>query len=112
MITVPERFRSPVRAVVQRLVDRDYEGLARDGVVVGGGDIGYWIEDYPAVLASLPDEAWDLSKAGHVEGRPGCYWFVLDLWTAEEGRSDLSMEGEILETADGITVLVHDVHVL
>jgi hypothetical protein len=57
--------------------------------------IGTWIEDYPATLISLPDEAWAHAERGRCVDDPNSWWVVIDLWTAEEGHSDLTMEATV-----------------
>ena len=105
----------------------DYEGLKRDGIdPCEDCDLGLWIREYgrapgtaepgapsPATLVPLPEEAWDTAKVVHEDPGPPRVWaVVVDLWTAEEGRSDLSMEAEVTETANGLSVVVSDIHVM
>jgi len=109
---------------VDRLVAGDYEGLKRDGIdPFPEADLGLWIREYGrapgsdepgrATLVPLPDEAWESAEAICVAPGPPRVWaFVVDLWTAEEGRSDLSMEGEVTETPNGLAVVVSDIHVM
>ena len=64
-----------------------------------------YLADYGATLVSLPEETWDSSVciwSGH-------HWDVLvDLWTHEEGRSDLVMHAHV---AQSDIVSVHAVYV-
>ena len=114
---VRERWRPVLTEIVHRLVVGDYDGLARDGIVAGTDDprdagIGLWIEEYPATLVDLPPGAWAYSDHGPIEGAAGAWWVIVDLWTAEEGRSDLSMEATVWDDGRTITVKVHAVHVM
>jgi hypothetical protein len=102
---------------VHRLVVGDYAGLATDGLVSHTADpqdpsIGHWIEAYPATLVALPPAAWAYSDHGPIEAEPGAWWVVVDLWTAEEGRSDLSMEATVWDDGSDPRVQVHTVHVM
>lgn len=95
----------------------DYAGLAADGLVSFTDDptdtsIGRWIEDYPARLVDLPAEAWDYSEHGAWVNAPGSWWVIVDLWTAEESRSDLSMEATVWDDGTAIVVKVDNVHVM
>ncbi len=112
---VPERFRPVITAAVDRLVAKDYAGLRADGLVAGSNDpdddsVGLWIEQYPATLVPLPPEAWEHAMAGETV-EPRVWWVTVDLWTAEEGRSDLTLEGHILDR-DPPVLTIDDVHVL
>ncbi len=112
---VPERWRPELAEVVRRLAAGDYEGLVRDGLAdppagAEDGGLGYWIERHPARLVELPDEAWAYSE--HFPIGPGEWGVVVDLWTAEEGRSDLSLEATVRDDGERIQVRVTGVRVL
>jgi hypothetical protein len=111
-------------AVVDRLVAGDYEGLKRDGIhPFSESDLGLWIREYGhapgsdeprrATLVPLPDEAWEVAEVVFDDPGPPRVWgFIVDLWTAEEGRSDLSMEGAVTETTTGLAVVISNIHVM
>jgi len=63
-------------------------------------------------LVPLPTEAWDLSDHGRVEVEPETWWVVVPLWTAGEGRSDLSLEATIRERSGQVSIEIDNVHVL
>ncbi|MCA9598858.1 MAG: hypothetical protein KC776_36350 [Myxococcales bacterium] len=66
------------------------------------------ITAYGADLRALPDDAWLTSCAQWT----GANWEVLvDLWTAEEGPSDLVLHALVAESADGFRFTVHLVYV-
>ena len=114
---VPEEWRLAIVDIVNRLVAKDYAGLTRDGFVSYSDDpddasIGMWIEDYPATLVPLPKEAWEFADRGRVISLPDTWWVVVDLWTAEEGRSDLSMEVTALERGEQVEFVIDGVHVM
>jgi hypothetical protein len=114
---IPIEWRSTFERLVHRLVIGDYAGLARDGVVsaTSGPDdasIGTWIERYPWTLIDLPEEAWAFSDHYPIETEPRIWYVRLDLWTAEEGRGDLSLEARVWEVGLGIKVLIDEVHVM
>jgi len=53
-----------------------------------------YIEDYGEELIELPEETWETS----VYIYHGNYWNALiDLWTKEEGLSDLVLKAEVRE---------------
>ena len=66
-------------------------------------DIQASIEDYGDRLVALPGAAWDSSV--HIWS--GEYWDVLvDLYTEEEGASDLVLKVRIYEASDGYQYVV------
>ena len=114
---VPVAWRPAIESVVERLAAKDYAGLARDGLVSHSAQandpgIGTWLEDYPATLTRLPAEAWDHAERGRLSNSPEAWWVVVDLWTAEEGRSDLSMEATVQEVDGKVRVVIDNVHVM
>jgi hypothetical protein len=114
---VPERWQPVLGSIIHRLVIGDYAGLAADGLVSYTSDptdtrIGRWIEDYPAHLVDLPAEAWAYSEHGPRVGVPQSWWVIVDLWTAEEGRGDLSMEATVWDDGSSVVAKVDNVHVM
>jgi hypothetical protein len=66
------------------------------------------IEHYGARLTSLPDDAWRTSVCQWMLG----YWDVLiDLFTEEEGASDLVLFVRVYELAKGYEFQIESVHV-
>jgi hypothetical protein len=67
-----------------------------------------YVQDYGAKLVALPGETWDSS----VCIRSGDRWDALvDLWTEEEGRSDLVLHAHVVPTGSAFVVEVHAVYV-
>jgi hypothetical protein len=66
------------------------------------------VAEYGATLVELPTDSWQTSIAQWY----GTHWDVLvDLWTAEEGRSDLVLAGKIVESQAGPRFIIHMVYV-
>lgn len=113
---VPERWRPVVAGVVRRLAAGDFAGLVRDGVAPtreGPDDLGFehWLVEYPATLVDLPDEAWPFTD--HEPTDEAEVWDVsVDLWTAEEGRSDLTLEGQVRDDGSAVTLRIERIHTL
>ncbi|GAA2194491.1 DUF7668 domain-containing protein [Micromonospora lupini] len=113
-VPIPEVWRPTLRAIVDSLVRRD--------TVVGAGLPSVdpvspetsqlclqAIDDYgDATLISLPDESWDTSVACWYGDRWRC---LIDLWTAEDGRSDLVLDVDVFESGPGYRFSVHLVYV-
>lgn len=99
--------------IVRAFVEGDYSlshGVrhVRQVSVQAANQIRDYVADYGATLMELPEEAWQTSCAQWMHA----YWDVLiDLWTAEEGRSDLVLAARVFETDGGFQVEVHSVHV-
>jgi hypothetical protein len=106
-------WRPMLRDVVRCFVAGDY-GLVRGvpGVEPVSAatveQIRNYVSDYGATLVELPDDTWETSVAQWMEG----HWDILvDLWTAEEGRSDMVLDCEVVETATGPRITIHTVYV-
>lgn len=96
---IPERWRARLRDVIHRLVERDYEGLQEDGVIVHLGSSGDMvkdpIEDYHDPLVDLPEHGWSWAEHGPAYDGPGVYWVSIPMWTEHQGLSDLTLQGEV-----------------
>ena len=110
---VPESWRPNLEPIVAAFADCDH-GLARGVARVEpvsaetAEQIQQSLADYGATLTALPPETWDSSVAA----RAGSRWDVLvDLWTEEEGRSDLVLHAQVAVDDDGPRVAVYLVYV-
>lgn len=72
------------------------------------------VSQYPGTLVPLPDDAIALLDAVPISGTDSTSWNIVQpLFTAEEGRSDLSLLLTITANANGgYVVCVDDIHVL
>ena len=102
-------WRPMLREVVRRFAEGDYH-LAQgvSGVepvsAVTAEQVRDYLADYGATLVELPDDTWQTSVAQWME----THWdIVADLWTAGEGRSDLVLEGKVVETSTGPRLTIH-----
>lgn len=106
-------WRPVFRAIVDAFVDHDYmlaNGI--DSVEPVSSDtatqIREYVDSYGATLVNLSDETWNSSVAQWMGG----HWDVLvDLWTAEEGRSDLVLDSRVQETDSGYSIEISSVYV-
>ena len=111
---VPELWRPTFSALVDSLVER--------APTIGGGlpevepvpdavreQCLSAVDNYGDVdLVPLPQETWKSS----VTAWQGDHWLCLiDLWTEQEGRSDLVLEAEVRERALGFRFTVNMVYV-
>jgi hypothetical protein len=67
-----------------------------------------YVADYGARMVDLPADSWQTSVAQWY----GTHWDILvDLWTAEEGPSDLVLAGRVVESSAGPRLTIHWVYV-
>lgn len=106
-------WRPMLREVVRRFALGDYH-LAQGvpGVepvsAATAEQVRDYLAEYGATLVELPEDTWQTSVAQWME----THWDILvDLWTAEEGRSDLVLDGKVVETSTGPRLTIHMVYV-
>ena len=109
---VPSEWRSRLESIADALKDRNYglNGLEDvdplDGATAAG--IAENIEAYGGALTSLPEESWKTSVCQWQLN----FWEVLvDLFTEQEGRSDLALNVSVFERGDGFVFKVRFVYV-
>lgn len=110
---IPSAWRKTLREIVEAFKEGDFH-LNRDiaGVrKLPSGDaerIANNIKGYGARLASLPDDTWETSACQWMRG----YWDALiDLYTVEEGPSDLTLSVRVYEAGEGYDFQIESVHV-
>lgn len=111
---VPEDWRAELVDVVSALAEGDYT-LSSLGDPVHEIDestamqIREAIEDYGATLAPLPEEAWQYAEAMWRVGDE--YDVMVNLWTEEDGRSDLVLAATVIGEDSNIEIDVKLVYV-
>jgi len=108
-------FTSAVKRIVAMLVVGNYEELARitNEVRLDAESIERAVHEYGRKLVMPPSEAFDELDAIQIMNQVPCKWSVrMDLWTREEGRSDLSLDLTLIQYGDNYSVEVNDIHVL
>ena len=110
---IPTAWRATLRAIVSAFVKGDY-GLEAGvpGVEAITPATALHIQDsvraYGATLVELPDATWESSV---------CMWYephwdaLVELWTQDEGRSDLALSVRVTEADNGFRFTVHMVYV-
>jgi RecB family endonuclease NucS len=113
-VPIPEKLRPALRSIVDELVKGNYAALERDGRAgrVGAEGLQRAITEYRRHLVDLPEEAFAISDAYERKNQPGTWTVALNLWTAEEGRSDLTLSATVNEVGDDVKVEIDDLHVL
>ena len=110
------KLKATVQRVVSLLARGEYEALERltNGERLTAAEIREGVRDYGGSLVLPPDEAFDNLDVVEIEGEQPRAWGVrVDLWTAEEGRSDLTLELTLREGAEEVYgVEIDNVHAL
>src|SRR5471030_1211420 len=110
---IPTVWRPAFCRIVDAFIKGDY--LLKDGVAgvdavseETASHIQSYLSDYGATLKSLPDETWNSSVCIWT----GSHWDVLvDLYTNEEGASDLVLSARVTETSHKFKIAIQMVYV-
>lgn len=71
------------------------------------------VSHYPGRLVAIPEHGYDYVHLGvRDEASGGGWWVDIDLWTEEEGRSDLTAQFTAARVGDGFRFELKNVHVL
>lgn len=110
---VPSEWRMVLTKIADAIKDEDFNAMRRlDGVRSLSSEREAKIVDsirrYGAHLAALPNETWNTSMCMWM----GDYWDVIvDLYTVEEGASDLVLAVRVYEEGPHYAFDVHYVYV-
>jgi hypothetical protein len=112
-LPVPTEWRNPLTDIVECLASGEFNKLSSlPAVTLEGGwgwqDIETYVRAYGRKLTSLPEESWRTSIYLWMGG----YWDVLvDLFTVEEGSSDLVLFVRVHPKEDSYIFQIDSVHV-
>jgi hypothetical protein len=110
---IPESWRPVLERIVETLTQGDYEISTPLAFVAPlststAEQIREYIADYGETLIDLPNETWHTSVCQWME----THWDLLvDLWTAESGRSDLVLAVRVFEGDGDYRFEIDSVHV-
>jgi hypothetical protein len=108
---IPATWRPTLREIVARLAGLEYSLRGLSSVDVSpttASQIEQYVIDYGETLIELPDESWTSSVTQWM----GSHWDALvDLWTAESGKSDLVLSVRVFEEGKGFRFEVNGVYV-
>lgn len=110
---IPSAWRPILKNIIDAFVRHDYrlaDGVAGVAPVSEetATQIRTYIQEYGAKLVSLPQESWATSVCIWM----GDHWDALiDLWTEEEGSSDLVLQVHVSEVDSEFLVTVYMVYV-
>ena len=116
MACIDERIAQATRRIIELLVRCDYDAIEKysGGVRLKAVDLAKAVHDYGQKLVRPPLSDLENLDIIEVESADPKRWSVrFDLWTVEEGRSDLSIELTLIDNgSDELTVEVDNLHVL
>ncbi|MGQ7249270.1 DUF7668 domain-containing protein [Halomonas sp. V046] len=105
-----------VRKIVDQLVQKQYSSLEKetDGIRLTSKEISNAVDGYGRNLIQPPNSAFSDIDAIKVDIADADTWSIrFDLWTEQEGRSDLSLEATLIKSADKkIRIELDDIHVM
>ena len=107
-------IKKAVKEVVDLLVAREYDRVVQitGGFHLSSEDMARAVKDYGRTLQTLPADAYDRLDVIQVRNVSVPTWSVrVDLWSEEEGRSDLSAEMTVIQDGDSMRVELDDIHV-
>ena len=113
-MTVETQCMDPIRALVDTLAKGHFDQLERDGRSgrLFAHELKEVLHAYGQTIITLPDEAFRLAEAYPVKGQHATWAVDVPLWTAEEGRSDLTLSLTVADRQDGVHLAIDDLHTL
>ncbi len=96
------------------LADGDYESIMErcPASRITGDDLRTAVRDYGRRVIAPPADYAHVNMGEVEEAAVPTWWVVADLWTEEEGRSDLSLELTIAFAPGGPVIEIDNLHVL
>ena len=111
-----DKIKNTVVYIVNLIVNCNYDEIVRltNGVRLQSEHIKDAINEYGKTIISPPDNAYEDLDIIEIENVSPQKWSVrFDLWTKEEGRSDLSIELTLINTNEDLLNIEFDnIHVL
>jgi len=110
------RLSRTVQEIVACLVKGDYDYLERqtDSTRLTKEEMQTAVNEYPGTLVLPPERSFENIDVIEIEGTAPTEWSGrFDLWTAEDGRSDLTLELNLIENNKELyDVRIDNIHVL
>ncbi len=109
---LPKQVRDVTAELVHDVVLGRFEKIATDNRIgrLTSADLRRAIAEYGRTLVDLPEEGWSLLDVQYIDDAH----LALDvpMWTAEEGRSDLTLSLSVELGPTKVHVSIDDLHVL
>lgn len=111
-----QKILNTARHLVSLLVSGNYAELHRlsNGVRLSVKEIAMAVTEYPATFIMPAKMDFQSLDVVEVSGsNPRTFSVDIDLWSKEEGRSDLTLQSRMIESDDEMMkVEIEDIHVL
>jgi len=108
------KLKATVRHIMDLLATRDYDTLEQftRSRRLSAEQLATALSEYGGTVVALSDHELERAEAFATESGQAC-WSTLDLFTAEEGRSDLTLELTLHESdTDLYDVEIDNLHVM
>lgn len=112
---IVEKITHELKNLLKLLINKNYSALElKTGRVrLSADEIKIAIEQYGRTPVFPPEEAFnELDLVEVLNSGPKRYSLRFDLWTKEEGRSDLTLEATVIENNGEFRWELDDIHVL
>ena len=110
------KIRDTVHRLTEMLVAGEYDGIeeATQGRRLTAEQLRQAVEEYGRKLRMPPEVVFDDLDVNKIEGAiPRAWWVLVDLWTVEGGRSDLTLEIRLTDTGGELyDIETNNLHVL
>ena len=115
-MAIPTSIIPVLKDLVHDLVGANFDKIEGDGRMgrLDRGQLAAAIQRYGRQLVEVPDEGYDSADSYEIRTAATPSWGIdLDLWTAEEGHSDLTLSVTVSEPQPGTYLVeIDDLHVL
>ena len=114
MMSLPPELKSAIVELVGDLVAGRYVELASDGRIgrLTADELAETIRRYGRTLIPLPDDTWSFVQVYPINGDANALVLDVDMFTSEEGRSDLTLSLSARRDGDDWIIGIDDLHVL
>lgn len=113
-MTIPNHVILAIQNLLNELVDGNYLLLEKDGRAgrLTANEIEKALEDYGQIITNVPEQSLKSLEGILVDG-PDELWSVdVDLWTIEQGQSDLTLSLWVRVNEGRVTIQIIDLHVM
>ncbi|MBX3321906.1 MAG: hypothetical protein KF757_02835 [Phycisphaeraceae bacterium] len=111
-----DSLRRAVRRIVSLVSARNYAAVEEftGGQRLSATDIERVVNEYGRTIVDAPPCAFELHPFVHVQNSDPPEWVIdFDLWTQEQGRSDLTLTLRLYEMKDGtVKTEIDDLHTM
>lgn len=111
-VDLDTRFRELLRETIHALVEGNYAAIQCLPGRATPDEIKNEILEYHATLTYPPPDAYKDIHVYAIRGKPGEWALEMDLWTVEEGQSDLTLLMDVYLVNGRLVGYVDQVHVL